>query len=383
MSQTNPAVPEPIDAASNFRNTPEANYEHGKALRDSGTLEGRAEAARLFLKAAQLDHPRAHLEAAIEARDLQMRWLSRAETSLYRSYLVAAKEMETDLFGLASYHLEEALSADVDGAADLEAQWKIDGFDNFRNAVEAAAVLEPAAAAGNNNARYQLAVRRLRCADPKSALPLLRDAAEEGHSGAICRLGICHLFGEGTDPDRKIGLRRITQAADLGRSDAWLALGHVHLDSRDSREAARYFAESADLGNEEAFYHLARLQSTGAGVAKDEPSARRFMLKAAKAGHQTAAFEVGNYHLLGRRHFKRDSNLAAFWYRHAARSTLYNAGTLTLYERGARKEGEDRWELRERPAGPGIAAARAALRAMIDRDEIRAQPGDDIILSDA
>ncbi|HEY3741642.1 MAG TPA: hypothetical protein VGL53_17440 [Bryobacteraceae bacterium] len=382
MSQTKPGAQDSIDAVSS-KNTPEANYELAIALRDSGTLEARAEAARLFLKAAQLDHPGGHLEAAIEARALQMRWLSRAETSLYRSYLTAAKEMETDLFGLAAYHLEEALNADFEGAEELELQWKIDGFDNFRNAAEAIALLEPAAAAGNNNARYQLAVRRLRCEGSKSALALLKDAADEGHAGAICRLGICHLLGEGTDPDRKAALRCITQAADLGRSDAWLALGRVHLDSGDSREAARHFAESADLGNEDAFYQLACLQATGAGVAKDEPSSRRLMLKAAKAGHHAAAFEVGNYHLLGRRHFKRESNIAAYWYRRAARNTLYQAGTLTLFERGARKEGEDRWELRERPSSPGIAAARAALRAMIDRDEIRAEAGDDKILSEA
>jgi TPR repeat protein len=219
--------------------------------------------------------------------------------------------------------------------------------------------------------------------DPKAALPLLEKAADEGYAGAICRLGICYLTGEGVEKDRTQALRLLNQAADLGRSDAWLALGRIHAESGDAKEAARHFQESAELGNRAGMYHMARLQQSGTGLRKDETAARRLMVKAARAGHPEAAFEVANYHASGRRNFKRDSNLAAYWYRQAAHRTLGCEGTCTLYERGARKEGEQRWELRERATSPGVAEARVILRAMIDREEVAAKPGDDILISEA
>jgi TPR repeat protein len=380
--------PEPIERlrARVSGSEPESYCELAWALRDLGTPQARAEAANLFLRAAQLDHPSGHFAAAIEARALDVRWLNRVEMALYRPYLNAAKEMGTDLFGLASYHLEEAIEAGFDGAEQLYAQWKVEGFDNFKDDAEALALLEEAAAAGNNSARYQLAVRLLGgragvAPDPKAAVQLLEKAADEGYAGAICRLGICYLTAEGVEKDGTLALRLLNHAADLGRSDAWLALGWIHAESGDAKEAARHFQESAELGNRAAMYHLARLQETGTGLRKDETAARRLMVKAARAGHPEAAFAVANYHASGRRNFKRDSNLAAYWYRQAAHSTVDCEGTCTLYERGARKEGEQRWELRERPSSAGVAEARVILRAMIDREEVAAEPGDDILIS--
>jgi TPR repeat protein len=381
--------PEPIERLrANIAGIEPASYcELARALRELGSPEALAEAASLFLRAAQLDHVEGHFAAAIEARALDMRWLNRVEMALYRPYLNAAKDMDTDLFGLASYHLEEAIAAGFDGAEQLYAQWKVDGFDNFKDRAEAMALLEHAVAAGNNNARYQLAVRLLTGggqSDKKAATLLLESATAEGHAGAMCRLGICYLTGDGVAAeDRKQALLHLNQAADLGRSDASLVLGRIHQAAGDAREAARYLQESAELGNREAMYHLAQLQETGTGLRKDETAARRLMLKAARAAHPQAAFEVANYHATGRRNFKRDSNLAAYWYRQAAHSTRECAGTCKLYERGARKEGEQRWELRECASSNGVLEARAMLRAMIDREEVPAEPGDEILISEA
>jgi TPR repeat protein len=67
--------PEPIETlrASVSRSEPESYYELAKALQNLGTPVAAAEAAILFLKAAQLGHAGGHYAAAVEARALDMR----------------------------------------------------------------------------------------------------------------------------------------------------------------------------------------------------------------------------------------------------------------------------------------------------------------------
>lgn len=74
------------------------------------------------------------------------------------------------------------------------------------------------------------------------------------------------------------------QAAPSSRR-AMFALGRAYAANRQTAEAIAAWRKAADKGSSAAMVELGVLYATGAGIAKDEPQARKLFEKAAQAGN--------------------------------------------------------------------------------------------------
>jgi TPR repeat protein len=105
-----------------------------------------------------------------------------------------------------------------------------------------------------------------------------RLAAEQGHAGAQAHLASALMHGEGVRADPAEALRLARASAAQGDVDGAFALGSFFREGAggigvDRREAARWFAKAAELGDEGAARALRELAA--AGVAEAAAALRR------------------------------------------------------------------------------------------------------------
>jgi hypothetical protein len=87
--------------------------------------------------------------------------------------------------------------------------------------------------------------------------------------------------------------------------------------SRNSVEAAKWYKESATLGNREAQYSLGKMYSHGQGVLQDHAEALRWYRLSAEQGHANAQGELGTMYANGQS-VAKNNNLAHMWLNLAA-----------------------------------------------------------------
>ena len=83
--------------------------------------------------------------------------------------------------------------------------------------------------------------------------------------------------------------------------------------------ASASYAERADISHQERLYRLARSYEHAEGVPRDYDRALNLYCQAAQEGSSKAAFNIGWMYLNGRG-VTRDDNVAAAWFRTAAKS---------------------------------------------------------------
>jgi len=107
--------------------------------------------------------------------------------------------------------------------------------------------------------------------DPEAAAGLYETAAEKGITAAQLRLGQALLDGELGTHDPAVGEAWVRRAALAGNADAAFLLGDRIVRGGDPNfaEAAAWFRQAADGGQQAAARALASLYFTGNGVAKD------------------------------------------------------------------------------------------------------------------
>jgi uncharacterized protein len=161
---------------------------------------------------------------------------------------------------------------------------------------------------------YRLGVSTIKAGKVSAALPALEYAAKHGVLGAELKLARIYATGRdgvGEDDGKAFTYYRAIadQYADINPSspvaqyvgEAFVALGHYHLDGIPAMPLPANPAYAADLfrhaasyfGNADAQYDLALLYLKGEGVDKDVGLAVNWLAMAAKKQHEAAQATLG------------------------------------------------------------------------------------------
>jgi tetratricopeptide (TPR) repeat protein len=111
---------------------------------------------------------------------------------------------------------------------------------------------------------YQLGLSYYEKEDYEQAVKYFKQAAELGHAGAQCNLGVCYSYGRGV--------------------------------AQDDKEAVKWYRKAAEQGHDAALYNMGICYEIGSGVTKDTKEAIKWYLKLAEIDDTLA---IGKLKYLG------------------------------------------------------------------------------------
>ena len=124
------------------------------------------------------------------------------------------------------------------------------------------------------------------------AFRLCRSAADQGHAGAQCSLGVNYEQGRGVQQNVAEAARWYHKAAEQGDADAQFILGVSYEQGRgvqqNDAEAARWYRKAAEQGHADAQFNLGVSYEQGRGVQQNDAEAARWYHKAAELGDAEA-----------------------------------------------------------------------------------------------
>ena len=150
----------------------------------------------------------------------------------------------------------------------------------------------------------------------KKALEQYRLAAEKGgaYYKATFALILRH-WTENPDPDEAVAW--MTQAAELGDSEAAYTLGALYATGEDveidAEQAVRWYWMAAEAGHAEAKYNLGFMYCRGVSVPKDTALGRSLLFEAAHEGDILAMDLVADASADGLLGFPKDDEKARYW----------------------------------------------------------------------
>lgn len=134
-------------------------------------------------------------------------------------------------------------------------------------------------------------------------------------------LGLCFLYGIGTERNDTEAFKYFTIAADRGYTAAKFRLGLCYKygngTTKNLSEAYKWLLEAAEEENRNAAYEVGMLLLNGEGISMDAEKAIEWLVKAAENEQDDAQFELGNCYLVGRG-VAEDEVQAMYWYQKAA-----------------------------------------------------------------
>lgn len=155
----------------------------------------------------------------------------------------------------------------------------------------------------------------------------LKQAAEDGHPGAMEVLGERYLNGRGVARNAALAKRWLGQAAASGRYGAAWQLGRAYLTgeglTRDATLARRYLEPLARGGHHGAGLALGRAYLHGDGLARNMAAAERYLTPLADRGDVTAARELGQAYLAGPTAFQNPARAERYLQQAIAGGDLY------------------------------------------------------------
>lgn len=163
--------------------------------------------------------------------------------------------------------------------------------------------------------------RRRTPKDLRSALRLLRNAAENNHAHALYAIGNWYVHGIAVRRNYRMAADSFERAVNLGDVDACsqLALCYElgHGRKRDLKQALLLYRRAAEGGDVAALVEVARFHYYGIATKKNESIAARHYLEAAKRGDVRAQYWTAvNYELgIG---LRKNRRFALHWYAQAA-----------------------------------------------------------------
>lgn len=192
---------------------------------------------------------------------------------------------------------------------------------------EAMRLLRIGAALGHPEAEYWLgcAYGRDSGKSPemaKKAADWWEKAANQGHSGARFRLGLCYWDGAGRPERKTSAFFLFEEAAEQGHAKAQFFVGYCYSAGKggrkaDKAEAARWYEKAAEQGLAQAQYFLGLCYLDGEGVYQDSSVAVSWCEKAAEQGLAAAQYMLGVCYWDGEG-VKPDYARAKEWLRKAA-----------------------------------------------------------------
>ena len=200
-------------------------------------------------------------------------------------------------------------------------------------------VLENLAAHGDAEAQYCLGYMYYSAKDvekeSRKAIEMYTKAAEQGHAGALLKLGelankgdteacfnLGHMYetGRGVEKDKKKAVASYFEAAKQGYAKAQSRLGELAYDQGDAEaqfslgviyyylgkgakedyeKALALFTKASERGLAEATFNLGDMYYKGKGVNKNCKKAEELFTKAAEQGFDEAKFTLGNMYYNG------------------------------------------------------------------------------------
>ncbi|WP_183042172.1 SEL1-like repeat protein [Aeromonas veronii] len=148
--------------------------------------------------------------------------------------------------------------------------------------------------------------------NPKRALSLYKEAANENELLSLVNLGLIYEEGEIVPKDDNQAQSFFNKAKMLAkeRNDAnsQLILAYIHEKYGDKEQTLSSYYKAAELGSADAEYYIANAYIFGIGTSKNEEQAIYWYNKSAKHGNKSAQFELVKMH-----YFYKNYKQAYFW----------------------------------------------------------------------
>ena len=138
-----------------------------------------------------------------------------------------------------------------------------------------------------------------------------RKAAEQGHAGAQCNLGVCYANGQGVNKSMYEAVKWFRKAAEQGDALAQNNLGICYEKgqgvNKSMNEAVNWYRKAAEQGHAGAQCNLGECYYFGQGVSEDNNSAFYWFTKAAAQNLARAQYFLGECYRNG---YGTNKNLA-------------------------------------------------------------------------
>ena len=235
--------------------------------------------------------------------------------------------------------------------------------------------IEEAARKGDAGAQFQLGELYFQNTGipPEEASKWFWKAAEQGHAGAQCFLGI-YFLSAGESQVGKEAIHWLQRSARQGYPLAQKLLGSCYLNGdgvkKNPQEALKWFRRSAAQGDGESIFRLGVGYAEGSGVKKNLKRGVEYLHQAAEEGYPDAQYTLGLYYRCGNRN-PSDKEEAQKWLARAA-ALGHNEALKELKElapskgrNGKRKN----WKERIEEAWEQISAEIPRTPAPVDQEE--------------
>lgn len=124
-----------------------------------------------------------------------------------------------------------------------------------------------------------------------------------GLAAPVVRAGPPEDFKAGLDAyrvgDVRTAVSILRNSADGGHAASQVLLGDILDAAEEDEEAVKYYRLAAEQGSADGYMGLAKMYSSGEGVAKDVAAARGWILKAAETGHPVAVQALAKSYIEG------------------------------------------------------------------------------------
>lgn len=248
-------------------------------------------AADLFLKAADLNHPRSQYQLGLmyvdgigleRDTDEARQWLSKAADA----GLADARDVLNNL--------QPRNTSDVETVSDVKTVTVATAADTIVQSTKQ--ITKEPLLTPQSPAQQEPAARARASQAP--ILSELERQADSNDPAAQYTLGLNYLLGRNNyDKNTQQGLHWLTKAADNQYTEAQIELGNLYFRGieveRDYEQAAHWLQPAAQSGDAEAQYLLGRLFQKGWGVARDKSVAIMWYRRAANQGHREARKRLG------------------------------------------------------------------------------------------
>ncbi|UYH51378.1 sel1 repeat family protein [Candidatus Kirkpatrickella diaphorinae] len=297
----------------------EAQYRVGRAyLEARGTPYQFREGERWLRRAAEVGHTDAQYFLAILHLIGYPKGFDPESEDVYSG--VSMEERVPDLAGALPWALKAAEAGHVE-AAGLLGYIYSSGPHEIKDEQKALKWYEIAHEKGSPQGSLGLGIARLQSSPDKTAIALLRKAADAGLPTAFFYLGWVYELGIVAPQDDVRAARNFQKAAEGGVTAAALRYGVYLLHGRgvekDLFQAETWLRRAALKGEAEAAAILGDLNIRGFDHAPNFEDAGGWYRLAAEMGHAAAARGLALLYLTGSG-VKRDLDLAAQWFHTAA-----------------------------------------------------------------
>ena len=196
----------------------------------------------------------------------------------------------------------------------------------------------------------------------KAAEPLMSKTGKD--AVADYYLGRLYLYGYGQLKNNDLAMRYFVKSAENGYLPAVQLMAKYSLiQNKNPEEAIRWFKQAASAGDVNAQMFMAAAYLYGVGVKKNEDTARRFYIDAAKNGNAIAQYALAES-FIDSRH-SGNNKLGLIWLSKSANSgnprALTKLGSLYIEGKLVTKDADKGLELLKKAAAQNYSPAMVAL----------------------